>query len=210
MATATAAEYSTIIAVFAGYDQANQAIDELRHAGYGYDHIRLVERGPNNFFESIKSLFASQGTAMATSANDWMRIGVPEQEAHHYQEELDSGRPIVLVKSVDDPERALGMLRQCGSYDLSIRLRTSPPAGGTRQPGVAQTTQGTQDTRMQDTSRQERTYTPSGQPSGQPTTPGNQPGYDATEDQPRSGQPGYDDATDGQPRQTAPSNEQRL
>src|SRR5579884_3307637 len=119
MATATATEYSTMIAVFASYDQANQAIDNLRHAGYGYDHIRLVERGPNNFIENLKSLFASQVTAMATSANDWMRIGVPEQEAHHYQDELDSGRPIVLVKSVDDPERAFGILRQCGAYDLS-------------------------------------------------------------------------------------------
>lgn len=191
MATATATEYSTMIAVFASDDQANQAIDNLRHAGYGYDHMRLVERGPNNFIESLKSLFTSQVTATATSANDWMRIGVPEQEAHHYQDELDSGRPIVLVKSIDDPERAFGILRQCGAYDLSTRMRTSPPApaGGMRQPGA---TQGTQDT-----SRQQGAYTPSGQsatPGGQPMPSGEQPRYDGGQERPRP---------------TAPSDEQR-
>jgi cell division septation protein DedD len=208
MATATATEYSTMIAVFASYDQANQAIDNLRHAGYGYDHIRLVERGPNNFIENLKSLFSSQVTAMATSANDWMRIGVPEQEAHHYQDELDAGRPIVLVKSVDDPERAFGILRQCGAYDLSTRLRMSPPtsAAGTRQPGATQATQG-----MQDTSRQQGAYTP----SGEPTTPGRQP--TTSDEQPTTydeqsttydEQPRYNAAQE-QPRQTAPSDDQR-
>ena len=212
MATATATEYSTMIAVFASYDQANQAIDDLRHAGYGYDHIRLVERGPNNFVESLKSLFTSQATAMATSANDWMRIGVPEQEAHHYQDELDSGRPIVLAKSIDDPERAFGIMRQCGAYDLSTRLRMSPPApaGGMRQPGA---TPGTQDT-----SRQQGAYTP----SGQPTTSGGQPMTSSEQQRTSGGQqrtsgeqsrmPGEQPRYDGgqqQPRPTSPSDEQR-
>jgi hypothetical protein len=180
MATAPATEYSTMIAVFASDDQANQAIDNLRHAGYGYDHIRLVERGPNNFIESLKSLFTSQVTATATSASDWMRIGVPEQEAHHYQDELDAGRPIVLVKSVGDPERAFGILRQCGAYDLSTRLRTTPPgtAAGTRQPGAAQ---GAQNPNVrQGTSN----------PSAQPGTPGEQPRYDAAQDRSRQSAPG--------------------
>lgn len=144
MATTTN-EYSTMIAVFANYDQANQAIDNLRRAGYGYDRIRLVERSTSNFADNIKSLF-SQVTATAASPDDWMRIGVPEQDAHHFQSELDAGRCIVLVKAVDNPEQALGILRQSGAYDLSSRLRTAPPAAtpGTRNPSAAPGTAGAQ------------------------------------------------------------------
>ncbi|HEY7415426.1 MAG TPA: hypothetical protein VH593_09555 [Ktedonobacteraceae bacterium] len=124
----TTSEYSTMIAVFVNHDQANRAIDNLRHAGYSYDQIRLVRNGPNNFMENLKSLFTGQTTASTNSANDWMRIGVPEQDAHNYQSELDSGRSIVLIRSIDTPEQAFAILRQSGAYDLSSRLRTAPPA----------------------------------------------------------------------------------
>jgi hypothetical protein len=127
-----------MIAVFANRDQANQAIDNLRHAGYSYEQIRLVERGSNSFVESIKSLFTGQATATTNSADDWMRIGVPEQDAHHYQSELDAGRSIVLIKAVGNPEQALGILRQSGAYDITARLRTAPAtmASGTYPPNV--------------------------------------------------------------------------
>jgi hypothetical protein len=39
-------QYSTLIAVFSSTGQANQAIDNLRQAGFGYDQIRLVS-GPS-------------------------------------------------------------------------------------------------------------------------------------------------------------------
>lgn len=126
-------EQSTMIAVFVSHDQANQAIDNLRHAGFSYDRIRLVEHGPNSFVESLKSLFTGQTTATTNSADDWMRIGVPEQDAHQYQSELDAGRSIVLIKAVSSPEQALTILRQSGAYDLAFRFRTAPPA---MQPGT--------------------------------------------------------------------------
>lgn len=158
---ATTSEYSTMIAVFASDDQANQAIDNLRHAGYGYDRIRLVERSTSNFVDNLKSLF-SQVAATATSPNDWMRIGVPEQDAHQYQSELDAGRCIVLVKAIDNPERALGILRQSGAYDLSTRLRTAPPDGASRTPDH----------------------------NGAAGTAGEQPERDMTQAQPRQSTPG--------------------
>lgn len=138
----TTNEHSTMIAVFVNRDQANQAIDNLRHAGYGYEQIRLVERGNNSFAESLKSLFTGQSTATTNSADDWMRIGVPEQDAHHYQSELDAGRSIVLIKAVNNPEQSLGILRQSGAYDISARLRAAPPAmaSGTYPPAAQQGT----------------------------------------------------------------------
>jgi hypothetical protein len=171
-------EQSTMIAVFANRDQANQAIDNLRHAGFSYDQIRLVEHGTNSFVENLKSLFTGQTTATTNSADDWMRIGVPEQDAHHYQNELDAGRSIVLIKSVGSPEQALTILRQSGAYDLAFRFRTAPPSmpSGAYNPSV-----------------QAGTYNPSAQagaynPSAQAGTynPNAQPGtYDPTMPQPR-------------------------
>ncbi len=126
-----------MIAVFTGRDQANLAIDYLRRAGYSYDHIRLVERGTNSFIEDLKSLFTGQATATTNSADDWMRIGVPDQDARHYQSELDAGRSIVLIKDPGNPEQALSILRQSGAYDIVTRLRSAPPAMGTYNPNAA-------------------------------------------------------------------------
>lgn len=126
MTTATT-ERSTLIAVFADRDAANQAIDRLREAGYSYDQIRLVVRGTNSFTENLKSLFTGQSSTTTNSADDWMRIGVPEQDAHNYQSELDAGRSIVLLKAVTNPEQALGLMHQCGAYDIASRLRTAQP-----------------------------------------------------------------------------------
>ncbi|HEU0002490.1 MAG TPA: hypothetical protein VFQ36_16410 [Ktedonobacteraceae bacterium] len=134
----TTNEYSTMIAVFVTRDQANQAIDNLRHTGYGYDQIRLVNQGANSFVENIKSLFTGQTMTKTDSADDWMRIGVPEQDAHQYQRELDADRSIVLIKSVNSPDQALNILRQSGAYDLAFRFRSEPPTmpAGAYQPNA--------------------------------------------------------------------------
>ena len=121
----TTTQYSTLIAVFTGLDQANQAIDNLRHAGFGYDQIRLVDNGTNGFFEDLKGLFTGHTTAATNSADDWMRIGVPEQDAHFYQSELDAGRSILLSKALNNPEQALSILRQSGAYDIAFRMRNA-------------------------------------------------------------------------------------
>ena len=50
----TNGQYSTLIAVFSGPEQANQAIDNLRHAGFGYDQIRLVDNGTTVFSKTSR------------------------------------------------------------------------------------------------------------------------------------------------------------
>jgi hypothetical protein len=191
----TTSEHSTMIAVFVNRDPANQAIDNLRHAGYKYEQIRLVERGNNSFVESLKSLFTGQTTATTNSADDWMRIGVPEQDAHRYQSELDAGRSIVLIKSVGSPEQALSILRQSGAYDITARLRTAPPtmASGTYPPNV-----------------QPGTYPPNVAPGTYPPTA--QPGtYNPTAAPGTSTPnvpPGTDERMQPQPRQPTAGDEQ--
>jgi hypothetical protein len=187
-------EQSTMIAVFVNRDQANQAIDNLRHAGFSYDHIRLVEHGTSSFVESLKSLFTGQTIATTNSADDWMRIGVPEQDAHRYQSELDAGRSIVLIKAVGSPEQALSILRQSGAYDLAFRLRTAPPTmpSGTYNPNAQP---GTYDPNVAP-----GTYNPNAQPGTY--DPNVAPGtYNP------NAQPGTSDATQPPPRQPTTGDE---
>ena len=139
----------------------------------------------NSFVENLKSLFTGQTTTTTNSADDWMRIGVPEQDAHQYQSELDAGRSIVLIKAVGNPEQALSIMRQSGAYDIASRLRTSPPAmaSGTYNPNA-----------------QPGTYNPNAQPGTY--NPNAQPGtYNP------NAQPGTPDATQLPPRQPTTGDE---
>src|SRR5205823_4653211 len=140
-----------------------------------------------SFVESLKSLFTGQTTATTNSADDWMKIGVPEQDAHNYQSELDAGRSIVLIKAVTSPEQALTILRQSGAYDIAFRFKTAPPAmpSGTRNPNAQQ--------EAYNPNTQAGAYNPNAQPvaytsNAQPEThnPNAQPAtYEPTLPQPR-------------------------
>jgi hypothetical protein len=181
-------QQSTIIAVFVNRDQANQAIDTLRHAGFSYDQMRLVQNGTNSFVEDLKSLFTGQTTTSTNSADDWMRIGVPEQDAHHYQSELDAGRSIILLKAVSSPDQSLSMLHQSGAYDISFRFRTAPPTMPSGM-NTSNAQPGTYNPNAQpgayDPNAQQGTYNPNTQPGAYDPTNTQQGTYNATQPQPR-------------------------
>lgn len=128
----TTTQLSTVIGVFTNRDQANRAIDELRRANFGYDRIRLVERGSGNFLDTLKSLFTGQESTTSNNAGDLMKMGMPEQDAHYYQHELDSGNVIVILNADERPEQAFSIMRQNGAFDVNSHMRmaaTSVPAG---------------------------------------------------------------------------------
>ncbi|SRR6266516_1857585 len=144
----TTSERSTVLGVFADRDRADKTIDDLRHAGFSYNQIRLAERGAGSFLDSFKSLFTGQETVSANTPDDLMKLGVPAQDAQYYQSQLDAGRAIVIVNATGQLEEALSILHQSGAYDISARLRTAeagvpagaqqPPAGAQQPPAGAQ------------------------------------------------------------------------
>jgi hypothetical protein len=87
----------------------------------------LADNGTTSFFEDLKGLFTGNKTAATNSADDWMRIGIPEQDARFYQSELDAGHSILLSKAMNNPEQALSILRQSGAYDSAFRMRDAQP-----------------------------------------------------------------------------------
>ncbi|MFL5659264.1 MAG: hypothetical protein ACJ8CB_34410 [Ktedonobacteraceae bacterium] len=133
----TTTERSMVVGVFTDHGQANQAIDALRNAGFNADQIRLVERGTVGFLDSLKSLFTGPETTTASTADDFVKMGVPESDARFYENEIEAGHIIVIVKSTGHQEQALSILRQSGAYDITARLRTQPGAhAGTYNPNV--------------------------------------------------------------------------
>ncbi len=57
-------------------------------------------------------------------------IGVPEEEAHHYQHELKKGRTIVTVKASSGYDGVIDIMRRNGAIDAKIRyseFNAEPP-----------------------------------------------------------------------------------
>jgi hypothetical protein len=69
---------------------------------------------------------ALAGSIIGTFAS----IGVPEEEAHHYQRELEKGHTIVTVKAIGGYDDALAILRSNGARDVKVRyseFNAEPP-----------------------------------------------------------------------------------
>jgi hypothetical protein len=122
-------ERSMVAGVFTNEDQARRAIDELRRSGFSDDQIRVAGRGVSSggFLENLKAIFIGQGTSDAQTANDFTRLGVPEHEARYFQEEIQAGRTVVLVKASGGQQEAIEILRHNGAYDITAHLRSYDP-----------------------------------------------------------------------------------
>ena len=112
-------DYSTAVGVFTDDAQAEQAVNELRRVGFSEDEIRVWKSGEasGGFLENLKSLFTGQKTGFTTG--DFTDMGVPEQVASYYQNELAAGRTVVLVRAGTLQKSALEILRQYGGYDAA-------------------------------------------------------------------------------------------
>lgn len=119
----TTTPLSTVIGVFPDLEQANKAIDELRHTNFGYDRIRVVERGTGGFFDSLKGMFTGQGAVASSTVDTLLKMGMPDYEAQYYQRELDANHVLVLMNADDRPEEAFRVMRENGAFDINSRLR---------------------------------------------------------------------------------------
>lgn len=130
----TISPLSTVIGVFPGNVQAESAIDGLRHAGFGYDRIRMVERGTGSFMDTLKGMFTGQASTTSNTADSLIKMGMPDYEAQHYQNELEANHVLLLMNASDHPEEALGIMRQSGAFDLNLRLRMAPEDDSVEEP----------------------------------------------------------------------------
>jgi len=64
---------------------------------------------------------AAAGAGIAGLVGALVGAGVPEHEAHYYQDEFAAGRTIVTINTMDKSREADEILRRNGAYDMSSR-----------------------------------------------------------------------------------------
>jgi hypothetical protein len=64
---------------------------------------------------------AAAGASVGGLVGALVGAGVPEEEAHYYQGEFESGRTIVTVQAEGRADEAMAIFRRYGAYDMSTR-----------------------------------------------------------------------------------------
>jgi hypothetical protein len=110
-------ESSTVVGVFTEDLYAELAADELRRVGFSDDEISVLKHGAatGGFIDNLKSLFTGQEVEPVKTADDFIRMGVPEQDASYYEKELDAGRTIELVRVAGQEQEVLEILHKNGA-----------------------------------------------------------------------------------------------
>lgn len=128
-------ERSTVVGVFTEDLYADLAADDLRRVGFSDDEISVSKQKDEagGFKTSLKRLFKGQETTPVATANDFVRMGVPERDAYYYQSELDAGHTIVLVRVAGQQQQATEILRKNGGItsqqpNSNAQLETDLPA----------------------------------------------------------------------------------
>ena len=130
-------ESSTVVGVFTEDLYAELAADELRRVGFSDDEISVIKHRAESggFIDNLKSLFTGQEGEPVRTADDFIRMGVPEQDASYYQSELDAGRTIELVRVAGQQQAVLEILRKNGA--MTSRPPNSNAQAETDHPTVA-------------------------------------------------------------------------
>ena len=94
--------FSIVVDVFSQENQAQKALDELRQAGFGYDQVGVAMHGHEG-----NSLF-----------NDLLKLGISEEHASYYTQEVKVGHTVISVRADGREQEAHDIMRRCGAYDL--------------------------------------------------------------------------------------------
>jgi hypothetical protein len=73
---------------------------------------------------------AGIGALAGSIIGPMISVGVPEEEAHHYQRELGKGCTIVTVKATSGYDDAIAIMRRNGAKDVKVRyseFNAEPP-----------------------------------------------------------------------------------
>jgi uncharacterized protein (TIGR02271 family) len=102
-----------IIGAFQTEREAKNAIDALKNAGFAHDQIGIALR--------------EGGTVTRSLLNDFMNLGIPQNEASYYDDEFKAGHPVVSVRADGRDQEVMDLLRGYGAYTYAMQR---PPAAG--------------------------------------------------------------------------------
>ena len=113
---------SLLIGVFTEHGQADVAIGELQQAGFSSDLLSLSQRPQGGLLAGgIKNLFSKLREKEENIVDDLKRLGLSDEEAQHYQNELDADRIVVTAQADGRQEDARAILERNGAFDIKAR-----------------------------------------------------------------------------------------
>lgn len=120
----TMANQSTTIGVFRDRALAEQAINDLKNAGFRDEQISLLGHNTGGAFGGLRGLFGrhAEQENMTNDAGQNTELpeglsGVPLDQALFYQNELNAGHSVVVVRSDGQQQQAHDILYRHGAYD---------------------------------------------------------------------------------------------
>jgi uncharacterized protein (TIGR02271 family) len=146
-----AVEQSLLIGIFDDRATAENAIAQLRSAGFNNDQILYSSKASaenGGFMESLKNFFTGeQSSSSSQVASDLSAMGLSNDEANYYAREYQAGHSIVAIHPRERYREAVEILRNNGAYNGYQSERSnvqgtgySQAAGTPPTPGYEQTT----------------------------------------------------------------------
>lgn len=123
----TTNQRSLIVGIFTDRVQADLAIEQLQQAGFTSDLLSLSQQQGSGA-GGVRNLFSELPGQQGNIVDELKRLGVPEEEARDYQNELDAGRIILTVQADGRQQDARVILESNGAYDIHTRPETTTPS----------------------------------------------------------------------------------
>ena len=114
--------HKTAVGVFDDDDLADEAVEELRNAGFSSGQIYYSghaesEKHGTNFWQGIGRVFTSDKTPSHEDlANQLRDLGLSDDESRYYEDQYDIGRTIVAVKAPGREKEAFDIMREKGAH----------------------------------------------------------------------------------------------
>jgi hypothetical protein len=131
-------ERSTVVGVFTEEQYVDLAADDLRRVGFSDEEITIAKhKDTAGTLAGLKRLFKGQEATSVATEDDFMRMGVPKQDAQYYENELHAGHTILLVRVAgqEQEQQVLEILRKRGG--ITSRRSDSSAQAETDQTPVA-------------------------------------------------------------------------
>jgi uncharacterized protein (TIGR02271 family) len=112
------AENPVVIGVFRDNRLAEDAIAELRHAGFRDDQIRQARHEGSSLLNQFMNKLAGHEDSSGHLTDTLVAMGAPPEEATYYQYEYDQGHTVVAVESDGHQQVAKEILSRFGAYGV--------------------------------------------------------------------------------------------
>jgi hypothetical protein len=109
----TTATRSTVIAAFASRADATRAILDLFTAGFTPQQLGLVlPYGTSP--DEVTADFQGVNVYIGGTVRELSGADISDAEIRYYEEDIQEGRPLVVVRTADRYQEAIDILHRCG------------------------------------------------------------------------------------------------